>query len=85
MRTTIDRAGRIVIPKPIRERSGLRHPQEVEVETAPDGAITIRRPARRIGLVRDEDGFLHADPEATKDLPQVTPEDVRDVLERTRR
>lgn len=35
MRTTIDRAGRLVIPKPLRERVGLR-PGEVEVQA--DGA-----------------------------------------------
>lgn len=35
MRTTIDKAGRLVIPKPLRERLGLR-PGEVEVTV--DGA-----------------------------------------------
>ncbi|MDQ3973208.1 MAG: AbrB/MazE/SpoVT family DNA-binding domain-containing protein [Actinomycetota bacterium] len=35
MRTTIDRAGRIVIPKPLRDQLGLR-PGEVEVTA--DGA-----------------------------------------------
>lgn len=34
MRTTIDKAGRLVIPKPLRDRLGLR-PGEVEV--VPDG------------------------------------------------
>jgi AbrB family looped-hinge helix DNA binding protein len=35
MRTTIDKAGRLVIPKPLRDRAGLR-PGEVEITV--DGA-----------------------------------------------
>ena len=36
MRTTIDKAGRLVIPRPMRERIGLTHGSVVEVEL--DGA-----------------------------------------------
>lgn len=39
MRTTIDKAGRLVIPKPLRERLGLR-PGEVEV-TAEGTALRV--------------------------------------------
>ncbi len=42
MKTTIDRAGRLVIPRPLRDRIGLADGGEVEVEL--DGA------AIRIGL-----------------------------------
>jgi AbrB family looped-hinge helix DNA binding protein len=37
VRATIDKAGRLVIPKAIRDRLGLR-PGEVEVEVLSDGA-----------------------------------------------
>lgn len=40
MRTTIDRAGRIVVPKPIREQLGLHDGGLVEI-TEPDGVIEI--------------------------------------------
>lgn len=39
MRGTIDKAGRVVIPKPLRDRLGLR-PGEVEV-TADGGGVRI--------------------------------------------
>lgn len=39
MRTTIDKAGRVVIPKPLRDRLGLR-PGEVEL-TADGNAVRI--------------------------------------------
>lgn len=39
MRTTIDKAGRLVIPKSLRDRLGLR-PGEVEV-TADGGALRV--------------------------------------------
>ena len=43
MRTTIDSAGRIVVPKAIREELALYGGQEVEV-TAVDGRIEIEVP-----------------------------------------
>jgi len=42
MRTTIDRAGRVVIPKPIRDRLGLRGGEELELREE-DGRIEIGR------------------------------------------
>jgi AbrB family looped-hinge helix DNA binding protein len=54
MRTTIDAAGRLVIPKQLRDRLGLR-PGEVDVEV--DGADLRVRPVADDQLV-DEDGWL---------------------------
>ncbi len=54
MRTTIDKAGRLVIPKPLRDRVGLR-PGEVQVEI--DGAALRIEPVAGGSLV-ERDGWL---------------------------
>jgi AbrB family looped-hinge helix DNA binding protein len=82
MRTTIDGAGRVVIPKPLRDRAGLRPGQEVEViET--DGRIEIEPASKEVRLV-ERDGFLAAEVEDDDGEP-LTVEQVRELLERTRR
>jgi AbrB family looped-hinge helix DNA binding protein len=55
MRTTIDRAGRLVIPRPLRDRVGLAGGGEVELQL--DGAAIRIEPVSGIGL-REEDGLL---------------------------
>jgi len=55
MRTTIDRAGRLVIPRALRERIGLSGGGEVEVEL--DGA-GIRIEPIAGGALRETDGLL---------------------------
>lgn len=54
MRATIDHAGRLVVPKPLRERLGLR-PGPVEVEA--DGADLRVRVVAEDSLA-EEDGWL---------------------------
>jgi AbrB family looped-hinge helix DNA binding protein len=51
MRTTIDKAGRVVIPAGIRDRAGLTAGSEVEI-TADDLGIRIERVAAGPRLVR---------------------------------
>jgi AbrB family looped-hinge helix DNA binding protein len=46
MRVTIDKAGRIVVPKEIRERLGLNANRELEVLDHPDGLLLRVREAR---------------------------------------
>lgn len=82
MITTIDRVGRIVIPKAIRDRLGLRGGEQIEVQEQ-DGEIRLTRPKRGARLVRSESGLLTADPDAG--LPGLGPEEVRELLERSRR
>lgn len=82
MITTIDRAGRVVIPKAIRDRLGLRGGEQLEVDEC-DGEIRVARPKRGAQLVRTEHGLLTAGPDAG--LPGLGPEEVRELLERTRR
>ena len=82
MKSTIDGAGRLVIPKPIRDRLALRRGEQLEVEEL-DGRIQIQRPPREVGLVKTRAGLLAADPAA--ELPGLGPDEVREQLERARR
>ena len=82
MLTTIDGAGRLVVPKPLRDRLGLRGGDAVEISEQA-GAIVITRPPRELSLVENEGGILTASPEAG--LPPTDPEQVRQWLERLRR
>ena len=54
MRTTIDKAGRLVIPKQLRDRLGL---QPGEVEVTADGAALRVEPVATDAVV-EESGFL---------------------------
>ena len=51
MTLKIDKAGRIVLPKPIRDRLGLRDGGDLEVEERQDGVV-LRPVERRTPLVR---------------------------------
>jgi AbrB family looped-hinge helix DNA binding protein len=51
MRTTIDRAGRVVIPRELRQRAGLIGGGEVEIEL--DGAGIRIEPVSGSGLVEE--------------------------------
>jgi AbrB family looped-hinge helix DNA binding protein len=80
MRTTIDAAGRVVIPKPIREEAGLGPGTEIEV-TLRDGRIEIEAvPVRTRVVMRAGHPVIEAD----RALPPLTDEDVREVLEQVR-
>jgi AbrB family looped-hinge helix DNA binding protein len=81
MRTTIDPAGRLVIPKRIRDRLGLRGNEQVEI-TERDGRIEIEPAPTEVELVR-EGSVLVARPDRA--LPPLTDEIVRETLDRVRR
>lgn len=51
MRTTIDKAGRVVIPAPVRERAGLTPGTELEI-TTDDTGIRLERVAPGPRLVK---------------------------------
>jgi AbrB family looped-hinge helix DNA binding protein len=61
MRGTIDKAGRLVIPKPLRDRVGL---QAGEVELTVDGTAIRIVPIHDDELM-EEDGFLIVPPSGT--------------------
>ena len=75
MRTTIDAAGRIVVPKPLREELGFGPGTELDVR-AVDGRLEVVVPSR----VRVEDLRFVADGDAA-----LSAEDVRELMERGRR
>lgn len=56
MKTTIDAAGRLVVPKSLREQFHLTPGSEIEIESAGDGVII--RPADRAPPLVDRAGVL---------------------------
>lgn len=81
MRTTIDGAGRIVIPRAIREELALYGGQELEI-SARDGKVEIEVPPTPMRL-EERDGIVVAVTEVP--MPTLTQELVRETLERVRR
>lgn len=81
MRTTIDGAGRLVIPKPLREAAGFEAGTEVEIQLR-DGRIELEAAPVPRRLVKREGRAVIA---AEGDVQPLTDDDVRAVLERTRR
>lgn len=80
MRTTIDNAGRVVIPKDLRVALNLVGGDEVELDL--DGErITLTPATRKVKLRRGPQGLLTSDLR----LPGIGPEEVREALERIRR
>jgi AbrB family looped-hinge helix DNA binding protein len=58
MTLKIDGAGRIVVPKPIRERLGLRAGMDLDVSEGPDG-ILIRRAEPQPRLLKQGRLLVH--------------------------
>jgi AbrB family looped-hinge helix DNA binding protein len=81
MRTTIDGAGRIVVPKALREAMRFTAGQTVEIGYV-DGRLEITVPPTPVHLVDAGDG-VHA--VADRPMPVLSSDMVRDVLEETRR
>ena len=83
MQTTIDSAGRVVIPKALRDRLGLGGGDNLLIVER-GGHIEISPAPTPMSLAHHEDaGVLEAVPEA--DLPPLTDEDVRAAVEQSRR
>ena len=58
MTIKIDKAGRIVLPKPVRERFHLREGSELEIEERSDG-LTLRPVERQPSMVRKNGIWVH--------------------------
>jgi AbrB family looped-hinge helix DNA binding protein len=81
MKTALDAAGRLVIPKALRQALGLKPGQELEIR-AGDGRLEIEIPATAMRLEKRGKGMV-AVPQGK--LPALSAEEVRETLERVRR
>lgn len=81
MKTTLDSAGRIVVPKALREALGLKPGQTLDVR-AGDGRLEVEIAPTPMKLARRGKGVV-AVPDT--ELPPLTAEQVRETLERIRR
>jgi AbrB family looped-hinge helix DNA binding protein len=81
MRTAIDSAGRVVIPKVLRDALGLTAGQPLEIAER-DGRLEIAPALTPMRLVDRGDGVVAV---ADVDIPPLTADLVRQTLERTRR
>jgi AbrB family looped-hinge helix DNA binding protein len=79
MRTTIDAAGRLVVPKPLREQLGFEPGTELELQ-AVDGRLEVLVPTR-VRVEEAPDGIRFTAEAGDK----LTAAQVRDLLERGRR
>jgi len=82
MKTTIDGAGRIVIPKSLRERLGFTPGDPLEIRER-DGLVEIGPIATPMSLVSGRGGGLVAVP--GQPLPPLTDQLVRETLDGSRR
>ena len=81
MRTAIDSAGRVVIPKVLRDALGLMAGQPLEIAER-DGRLEIVPTPTPMRLVDEGDGVAAV---ADAEMPVLTANLVRDTLEHTRR
>ncbi len=81
MRTTIDSAGRIVIPKAARDAMGLTAGREIDIVFT-DGRLEIELAPVEVQL-EVTDGLPRLVPEGT--LPPLTDDEVRASIEAARR
>ena len=80
MKTTIDRGGRVVIPKRMRELAGLEPGVEVVVEFQ-DGKIQIEPATKPVKMVRKGSSFVLR---AARVTPPLTVEQVNEIVDRVR-
>ncbi len=81
MRITIDAAGRVVVPKALRDELGFAAGQELEA-VAVDGRLEISSPPANMWLER-HGGDLVA--RSTRPMAPLSAQEVRETLERIRR
>ncbi len=70
MKSTIDKAGRIVLPAEIRRRTGLRPGEPLEIDIQ-DGDIRIRRDVPGMRVVRERGRLVARPTVPAKDLPPI--------------
>jgi AbrB family looped-hinge helix DNA binding protein len=58
MELRIDKAGRIVVPKPLRERLGFRPDTELDAVEQPDGVL-LKRVQQRPSMIKVDGLWVH--------------------------
>lgn len=81
MKTSIDAAGRIVVPKALRDRLGLIGGRQLDIREH-EGRLEIEPVPKRMKLVRRRGGSVAV---PARKLPPLTDDIVRDTLEQLRR
>jgi AbrB family looped-hinge helix DNA binding protein len=81
MKVAMDTAGRIVVPKALRDALGLKPGQLLEIR-AGEGRLEIEVAPTPMRLERRGKGVV---PVPESELPALSAEQVRETLERTRR
>ena len=84
MELRIDKAGRIVVPKPLRERLGFKPDTELEAIEQPEGVL-LKRVEQRPSMVKVDGLWVHqgsAEPGANWEriLEDVREERIKSVL-----
>ncbi len=80
MKSTIDHAGRVVIPKAVRESAGLKPGAPLEIAYR-DGKVEIEPARRPVKLVRKSGVLVAAPPPGT---PKVTGNQVLETIRHLR-
>jgi AbrB family looped-hinge helix DNA binding protein len=81
MVATIDTAGRIVVPKRLREELGFKPGQKLEL-SAVDGRLEVEHPTTPVHLEKCGGRLVAV---ADRPMPELTQELVRETLEQIRR
>ena len=81
MKTTLDAAGRLVVPKALRHALGWTSGQPLEIR-AGDGRLEIEIAPTPMRLAKKGKGVVAVPQQA---LPELSADQVRDTLERVRR
>lgn len=81
MKSTIDSAGRIVVPKALRDRLGLARGHVIDIRER-EGRLEIEPTPTPMTLVKKRGGRVAV---PSGKLPPLTDEIVRETLEQTRR
>lgn len=77
MRSTIDSAGRVVVPQAMRDEIGWRGGEAIEIEVV-DGGVLISPVTMKMTLVEGDEGVYAV---AEEELPPLT----TDIVDATRR
>ena len=64
MTLKIDKAGRVILPKPVRDRLGLTAGNDLEIQETPEG-IVLRPDGPKPSLIRNGSFLVH-----TGEIPQ---------------